>query len=212
MTRIFFDTEFMEDGEVILPLSLGFVAETGERLYVVIDDADETQASEWVQENVLPHLRWDDAQQATAGWDLDRDSYAEVPRHLAGALISNWIDEVCKIDAERSPFPLAEFWADYASYDWIVLCQLYGTMLERPDYWPMFCMDIQQMKRHVGFKGNLPEVAGQAHCAMDDALNCKERWELLDAWDREQIREHEEAWANSRGGIEDDGVNPAGTI
>lgn len=212
MTRIFFDTEFMEDGEVILPLSLGFVAETGQRLYLVIDDADESKANAWVQENVLPYLRWADAQKATPGWDCDRDTYAEVPRVMAGAYVAEWIEQVCPIEVERSPYPTPEFWADYGGYDYVLLNQLFGPMSARPLGWPMFCMDIQQLKRHVGFEGALPEPRGRAHCAMDDALNCQRRWELLTEWDLEQIREHEEAWASSRGGIEDDGVDPAGTV
>lgn len=72
-----------------------------------------------------------------------------------------------------------EFWADYASYDWIVLCQLFGTMLDLPRGFPMFVKDIQQLKGDVGFVGKLPEVVGQAHNAADDAANVRDRYDLL---------------------------------
>lgn len=182
--KVFFDTEFDEDGETIRPISLGFVTEAGHRLYVVISDADWDRCNDWVKENVLPYVHWNEGP-TLDDWDMARDLYIVVPRADAGRYIEQWISEVCPIDVEKSPFPEVEFWADYADYDWIVLCQLYGTMLQRPGYWPMFAMDIQQKKREVGYTDALPEPEGQAHCAIDDAINCKERWEILDArwWD-----------------------------
>ncbi len=192
MTKIFFDTEFMEDGKVILPLSLGFVAETGRRLYLEIADADLTRANPWVQENVLPHLagreiatepdpaaRWGD--NTLVSWCLTSRS-AEV--------IEEWVQEVCPVDPEISPFPMPEFWADYGSYDWILLCQLFGPMIERPVGWPMFVRDIQQLREMTGYTEALPEPAGQAHNALDDALNVQERYEILTATHaRNMIRE-----------------------
>lgn len=180
MTRVFFDCEFMEDGTTIEPLSLAFVAETGQRLYVVIADADHSKASAWVEENVLPHLRWLDAQDATAEWDVERDVYLYIDRAQAGQAIHTWLIEIgAVVNPRLQPEPQVEFWADYADYDWIVLCQLYGRMLDLPKGFPMFAMDIQQFKRHVGFTGKLPEVEGTAHCAMDDALNVQQRHRLL---------------------------------
>jgi hypothetical protein len=175
VTKIFFDTEFMEDGEVILPLSLGFVAETGERLYLVIDDADHSKANPWVRENVLPHLDIDPSGLDSEQW-IERGAVAvSCSRAEAGPWINDWLTGVVK--AEKP-----EFWADFASYDWIVLCQLFGRMIDLPKGFPMFCMDIQQFKRHVGYTGKLPEVEGTAHNALDDAINVQQRWAILNSY------------------------------
>jgi len=38
-----------------------------------------------------------------------------------------------------------QFYADYADYDWVLFCSLFGTMMDLPAGFPMFCNDIQQM-------------------------------------------------------------------
>lgn len=183
MTRIFFDTEFMEDGEVILPLSLGFVAETGERLYVEITDTDRSKANDWVKENVLPHLI-----PLSDGWNLDEcgmqqgdTTIIQCVRRVAGARIKHWVKQVC---GDEPP----EFWADFGSYDWVVLCQLFGRMIDLPEGWPMFVRDIQQMKDDVGARGTkLPEVEGTAHRAIDDAINVQQRWAILTVFEERTL-------------------------
>lgn len=188
--RIFFDTEFMEDGEVILPLSLGFVAENGKRLYVVIDDADRSKANPWVRENVIPHLPKPIREGMQVG-DGPLDPLTEIrhqgdlttiqcPRAQAAKRIESWLMEIGALANPRfGAKGQVEFWADYASYDWIVLCQLFGTMLDLPKSFPMFVRDIQQFKQHVGYTGKLPEVEGQAHNALDDAENVRQRHRIL---------------------------------
>lgn len=53
--RIFFDTEFSSFEDPWL-LSLGFVAETGETLYVVVADYDASLSSAFVKDEVVPKL------------------------------------------------------------------------------------------------------------------------------------------------------------
>lgn len=70
-----------------------------------------------------------------------------------------------------------EFWADYSAYDWVALVQLYGRLLDIPDGWPWFCRDVQQARN--GYLGKLPDFAGVAHNALDDARTTKLRYEFL---------------------------------
>src|SRR5688572_3310527 len=138
----------MEDGETIRPLSFGFVTEDGDGLYVIVDDADRSLANPWVVENVLPHI---DKYPITASC---RFKHAEI-----GPLVRRWIDKFA---------PDPEFWADYCSYDWVVLCQLFGMMVDLPDGWPMFCNDIQQEALRLGVN-DLPQGEDD-HNAYRDAL------------------------------------------
>lgn len=38
-----------------------------------------------------------------------------------------------------------EFWADYACYDWVVFCWLFGKMIDLPKGFPLYCNDLQQL-------------------------------------------------------------------
>jgi len=131
--RVCFDMEFMEDGERILPLSLGAVRGDGATFYAVFEH-DPSIANEWVKANVLPKLG-----------DSPRLTRAEVAEGFA---------EFCG----DSP----EFWADYGAYDWVCLCQMYGTMMDLPKGWPMFVRDAQQ----AGLKVRESKVP---HHALEDA-------------------------------------------
>ncbi len=153
--KIWFDTEFIEDGRTIDPISIGMVREDGETYYAEFAEADLSKASLWVTRNVIKHLN-----------GLTK------PRHQ----IASEIVDFCGRDPE--------FWAYFADYDWVLLCQLYGRMIELPTTWPMFCMDVQQQWRLSPLYAeglDPPPMGGTAHNAMHDAIWCKEFWEWLNA-------------------------------
>jgi hypothetical protein len=54
--KIWFDTEFIEDGKTIDLISIGMVREDGRTLYLENLSADLSRASNWVQDNVIVHL------------------------------------------------------------------------------------------------------------------------------------------------------------
>ncbi len=67
---------------------------------------------------------------------------------VRGGLISRKsIASEVRMFCDPDKFGRPEFWAYYADYDWVVLCQLFGTMMDLPAHWPMFCMDIKQLWR-----------------------------------------------------------------
>jgi len=70
-----------------------------------------------------------------------------------------------------------EFWAFYSSYDWVALCQLYGTMMDLPGGWPMFCNDLKQLMGEVGV-----EIVDSRniHGALAEAEWCKNTYEYLE--------------------------------
>ena len=65
-----------------------------------------------------------------------------------------------------------EFWAYYADYDWVVLCQLYGTMMRLPSEWPRFCRDLKQLSVDLGSPTHPPKPK-EEHNALSDA-----RWNV----------------------------------
>lgn len=149
--RIWFDTEFIEDGKTINLISIGMVREDGEKLYLESAWCDLERASPWVRENVIPHLHGGDVRV----WQ----------QQMAVKLVQF---------AGEKP----EFWAYYADYDWVALCQVFGTMMDLPRGWPIYCRDVKQLCDDLG-NPRLPEQTSQEHHALADAKWTKAAWEFL---------------------------------
>lgn len=148
--KIWFDTEFIEDGKTIDLISLGAVSEDGTSFYAHSSEYDVSKASPWVRENVLPHVA-----------DL-----APVSRARIAA-------DFLKFCGGKP-----EFWAYFADYDWVALCQLYGTMMDLPSGWPMYCRDVKQLCDQLG-NPQLPAQLSTEHNALADAHWTKEAHEYL---------------------------------
>lgn len=150
--RIWFDTEFIEDGRTIDLLSIGLVREDGLTYYAECEEADHSKASDWVKVNVLPKL--------------EGGHFIWPRKKIARDLI--------EIAGERP-----EFWAYYCSYDWVALCQLFGPMIDLPKGWPMFCRDVKQLCMDKGNPKLPPQTAQVAHNAMCDAIWTRDAWQFL---------------------------------
>lgn len=158
--RIWFDTEFIEDGKTIDLISIGAIREDGATYYAEAAECDRSRASQWVVDNVFPYL----------------DSEAVKPRAQIAADLIAFVG------------PSPKFWAYYADYDWVVLCQLYGTMMDLPHSWPMYCRDVKQMADALGIT-ELPPTYANEHNALSDARWTKKAWAHIgsvaagmDAW------------------------------
>ena len=149
--RICFDTEFIEDGKTIDLISIGMVAQDGRSYYAENLSCDRSKASDWVRENVLPHLDGSNIRQR---------------EHIASDIIEFVGDET------------PEFWAYYADYDWVVMCQLFGTMMQLPKGWPMYCRDFKQWLDENG-NPRMSKHLGVEHNALDDALWLQRNFDLL---------------------------------
>lgn len=151
--KIWFDTEFYEDGKTIELISIGAINEAGGLFYAETPNAfDLANADPWLANNVAPHLEGGDC-------IMDRDAIASGLIEFVG--------------------PNPEFWAYYADYDWVVLCQLFGRMIDLPKGWPMYCRDIKQLCDSQG-NPKLPEQMSAEHNALADAKWAKDAWEFLE--------------------------------
>lgn len=144
--RYFFDTEFIEDGKTIELISIGVVSEDGREFYREVEDISWWKANQWVLDNVKPHL-----------------SGVGIPK---GAVKQDLFAFVELTRGDTAP----EFWAYYADYDWVCLCQLFGTMMDLPEGWPMYCNDLIQEWPYfdIACKDKVP-MDGTEHNALDDA-------------------------------------------
>lgn len=172
--RYFYDTEFLEDGKTIELISLGMVAEDGREFYGVNSDAPwgRVTSHPWLRENVLPSLPKRDHGglncRCISGWHLDTDS----PDVRSRGQIARGVLDLIGND----PFP--QFWAYYGAYDHVVLCQLWGRMIDLPRGMPMWTHDLmQECERHGSPR--MPEQPDGAHNALADARWVKHRYEWL---------------------------------
>jgi 3' exoribonuclease, RNase T-like len=151
--RFWFDTEFYEDGRTIELISIGIVAEDGREYYAETPGAEFLSGStDWLKENVKPHLKG----KAHARTRIARD--------------------ILEFAGEKP-----EFWAYYADYDWVALCQLYGRMIDLPKGWPMFCRDVKQFADVLGNPA-LPQQTTAEHHALADARWTKDAWAFCTAF------------------------------
>jgi hypothetical protein len=144
--RFWFDTEFIEDGRTIDLISIGMVSEDGRHYYAESAECDLSRASQWVRENVFPQL-----------------TGVKKPR----AKIASDLVDFCGDDPQ--------FWAFYADYDWVAICQLYGTMMQLPFDWPRYCLDIKQLMLSRGVSEE-PRQIEDLHNALADAKWAREIW------------------------------------
>jgi hypothetical protein len=159
--KYWIDTEFIEDGKTIDLISIGIVCEDGREFYAESADADLSKASEWVKDNVIAHL-WSKQENVVTANAWTRDG------GIGGLLTHKEIgSEVIRFCSPET-FGKPEFWAYYADYDWVVFCQLFGTMMDLPKGFPMYCRDIKQECDRLG-NPRLPEQGKGEHNALADA-------------------------------------------
>ena len=170
MTRFFLDTEFIEDGRTIDLVSIGVVAETGAEFYAVSTEAELHRASPWVRQNVLPKL----PSYASEVW---------MTREAIQTRLNAFVDRATCVrkDGIYSHHEAPEFWADHGHYDWVAVCQLFGTMVHLPTRWPKLCLDLEQLSIAKGSPSRPAQDPKGVHCALEDARYALELHRFLDA-------------------------------
>lgn len=170
ITTIWYDTEFLEDGRTIMPISAGMVRERpgqpGEydTLYVINRDADlgRISAHPWLAEHVLPHLPVERDEAGMYWWNPDHPDYQH-------ALPLSRMAELVRLFVVTAPGPRLVSW--YGSYDHVMLMQLWGPMTARPQGVPMWTYDLRQRQEDLGITDDQlpPPAEGTEHNAIADA-------------------------------------------
>lgn len=159
MKKLFFDAEFCDINSFeICFLSIGMVKETGEELYLEIEQPIE-KCGDWVVENILSTL-----------------TEKKITEEKAVEEILDFIDDECQVVADVNQF------------DWIGLVRLFGGPFEIPfHYIPLDLatklevkgydpdIDREKLLKELGI--NIP--AYKKHYALSDAQACKAIWEKL---------------------------------
>jgi hypothetical protein len=185
--RIFYDTEFLESGpaEPVRLISIGMVRDDGREYYAVSDEATKRplagmiRKNDWLMANVVPALP-----KAHGDWNLYQPrrwlfNYSD-PCVKPRPVIANEVREFILGSDPSGAVPHVELWADWAAYDHVALCQLWGRMIDLPDGIPMWTHDLRQELERSGGEKQVPSMPGiRAHNALDDAREVKFRYEWL---------------------------------
>jgi hypothetical protein len=188
MTRLFYDCEFHEDGERIDLISIGLVSEDGREYYAVNGDLTDSDrdpftgktpwqriiSNPWLVKNVLPSLPITDRKTLDKHLGgvplfsprpsidhvkLDHTDTMVKPRYVIANEVRDFI---------HAAGPDVELWAWYGAYDHVVLCWLWGRMIDLPDGVPMWTNDLRQERHRLG-NPEMPKQAAGEHNALEDA-------------------------------------------
>lgn len=174
----YLDTEFYEDGQRIHLISIAIVCADGRELYYEngMFDWSIVPADHWIQANVRPHL-----------WTETAEMGPEVPPQFdvtdAGVSDAKYIAHRIENFCLRPDKPAPVFYGYYADYDWVVLCQLFGRMVDLPKGMPYYCRDLKQMMDERGLDKEwkdreCPDPANE-HNALADARWNKKLHEVM---------------------------------
>lgn len=188
--KIWYDTEFLEDGRTIMPISVGMVREDGATLYAVNDKLlrpedgvrlppdhpyERVCRHDWLMKNVVPHLPLTsrDGRELThrprsglgpAFFTLNPDDLTVLPLRMIKRMVREFVLE----------HPDPELWAWFGSYDHLFLCQLFGKMIDLPEGFPMHTNDIMTLVTQAGGRApDEPKQRGDAHNALADAWHAR---------------------------------------
>lgn len=160
--KIFYDTEFIEDGTTIDLISIGMVAEDGRELYAVSSEFSFSalQRSAWLMANVAQSLPIKPVSDG-GPWDTNHPDYGRIyARRDIARQVARFIRAT----------PDVELWAWYGAFDHIALAWLYGPMSTLPDGIPMYTNDLRQEAARLGLTDNdMPAQEHGQHNALADA-------------------------------------------
>lgn len=159
--KIYYDTEFLENGKTIELISIGMVREDGAEYYAINSDVfwEGILRHEWLRDNVVPHLPIEQGELDLLHPDVKAKSV--IAQEVEAFLLDCLKVEDVGISDEL------ELWSWYAAYDYVALCQLWGRMALLPDFIPQYTNDIRTLLQIFG----TPETKVQEsnHNALADA-------------------------------------------
>lgn len=183
--RIYYDTEFLEDGSTIELISIGLVSEDDREYYAVSSDMPfkRIMKHDWLVRNVVPSLPLVNRQSLVKYLAHPPNRYPKPTLKLVDLDTSDTcVKPLWVIANEVRDFLQAvedaALWAWYGAYDHVRLCQLWGPMASLPDGVPMWTNDLKQECVRLG-DPPMPKQDVGVHNALADAWHNKTKAEFL---------------------------------
>jgi hypothetical protein len=161
--KYFIDTEFIEGfhkpmfgkrRHFIDLISIGIIAEDGREYYAISKEYNYKDASDWVKENIITQIYREQIPAFKQQFINLKTFHKYIPDGKTNKQIAEEIKEFCKpqrtfeiekpITIKYSEVQNPEFYGYYSDYDWVLFCSLFGTMMDLPKGFPMYCIDLMQ--------------------------------------------------------------------
>jgi hypothetical protein len=122
--KIFFDTEFTGLHKDTTLISIGLIADDGKTFYAELNDYDKSQVDEWIQENVINNLLFNDfTGQLYVPKTNMNEFVVKCNKTAVAGFLSEWLKQ----------FDSVEMWSDCLSYDWVLFNDLFGSAFDIPE-------------------------------------------------------------------------------
>lgn len=171
-----FATEFLERGprHSIKLISIGLAAEDGREYYAINSELPQTKVWNhyWLHTNVMPQL------------PIMNDSRSWRWLDFTDPCVRDPMTIAVEIAAFLAETPDPVLITDHGGYDMVMLGQLYGTMMSKPQHIPMKGWDIQQGMDDLG-RPSVPPQLTEEHHALHDAKWNLEVKKYLDEYRRQ---------------------------
>ena len=175
-TKVFFDTEFTGLHQNTTLISIGLISDCGKTFYAELTDYDETQIDDWLQENVISNLKFNDKVGANFYWDQD----GNIQGYGNKELVKEWLLQWFQI------FDSVEIWSDCLSYDWVLFNQIFGHAFNIPKNVYYIPFDICTLFYAKGIDADISREefsemkdGSQKHNALWDAIVIRECFNRL---------------------------------
>lgn len=184
MTRYFIDTEFFDKGPNDLHLiSIALVCDDGRELYLCDSTwlcadgtPDGVMADDWLRANVFPHLpncKCPPPPEPIQG----RPSYHRGSELYVHETTCPWRRQsdmrqlITDFVKDPGNDERVEFWAYFASFDWILFSWLFGKMINLPRHFQWLVHDLRVWATTMGYKGKFRDLLPDTghHDALADA-------------------------------------------
>lgn len=168
--KVFFDTEFTGLHKNATLISLGIISEFGDTFYAELTDYNKEDVNDWIQENVINKLQFNDSLSETI---MNLSVMKSIDFEIKGNKkqitdrLKQWLDMIC----ERYNYSRVEFWSDCLAWDWVLFVDLFGSSFDLPDYIYPYPMDIVTMFRERNIDPDINREEYVYFCNKDDKHN-----------------------------------------
>lgn len=147
--KYFIDTEFIEGFHKPLfgkrrhhidLISIGIISEDGREYYAVSNEYNFNDASDWVKENVITPIY----RQQITGFKEQFVDLKTFHKYIPDGKTNDEIRSELYNFISCPVGDTVDFYGYYSDYDWVLFCSLFGTMIDLPKGFPMYCIDLKQ--------------------------------------------------------------------
>lgn len=174
LMRYFLDTEFVARDKHLDLISIGVVKEDvdSEMLYQCNRDVDLNKADDWIIFNVFPTIPVANAGDGRWIWteNLKGAHGAREFGYPSRAVVVSSYDIKDRLRRFVGDDPAPEFWGYYSAFDWTLVCQIFGRLIDLPKNWPQHCNDLKQALMMCGNPKPPAIRRVMNHHALEDAL------------------------------------------